>query len=137
MERVNRVGHGVRDGIRKRVVVHERRRHRRRLRDDEGLFVEAADEGLAPAAVLVGFDGALIPGQPERRVRHLGDEHIEFGLRRQPLHRDVHHVDRALGANADIVMRSLNIALEHAQPHRLTERPPPRESQAPGPMSSA
>ena len=67
VKRVQRVGHRIDARVRKRVVVHQRSRHRGSLRDDEGLFVETADEASVTFAVVISLDISLIPGQSERR----------------------------------------------------------------------
>jgi hypothetical protein len=84
MKSVDRLRLRIRARIRKRVVVHERRRHAA-LRDDEGLFVEAADERSMTLAGLIGFDIPLVPREAERRARLLDDEKIEVGIRREGL----------------------------------------------------
>ena len=68
----------------------------RRLRDDEGLDVEAPDEFLVAFSLVVGLDVTLIPRQAKGRIGDLDHEEIELRVRRQPTHVHVHMLDRSL-----------------------------------------
>ena len=56
-------------------------------------------------AVPVGLDVALVPAEAERCVRQLNDEQIEIRLRRQAMHRHVHHLDAADGVDRHVCAR--------------------------------
>src|SRR3954471_1678073 len=73
MEGVDRIRDRVLVRIGKRTAVDDRRGDAA-LRDDERLFVEAADKTRMALAVLIGLDVALVPRQPERRAWLLNDE---------------------------------------------------------------
>ena len=70
--------------------------------DDERLDVEATDELGASPPRRIGLDVALIPGQSERRVRHLDHEQVEVLPRRQSVHLHPHDLERAVRGDRDL-----------------------------------
>src|SRR5438093_3655868 len=70
-------------------------------RHDEGFEVEATDETLMRPAEIVGLDVALIPGEPEGRIRNLDHEEIEVGVRRQAFDLDGHDLQWADRVDTD------------------------------------
>src|SRR5262245_2481244 len=97
VERVDRLGRRVLVGIGERRLIMDdgRRLVPRGLRHDECLDAEAADEPLVAVSLIVGLDGALIPGHPEGRIGKLDHKEVELRIRRQPRHLHVHHLDRS------------------------------------------
>src|SRR6516165_7780436 len=84
----------------RRIRVHNGRwRVAGRLSHGKGLDAEASYE-LPPAlSVVICLNIALVPGNAERRPRHLEDEEVEFGIGGQILHGHVHDLDGADGSD--------------------------------------
>ena len=77
MVHLDRVEGRIQAGIRHHSTGEHYWRRRRTLCERERLHVESTDKLLMAAAVFVGDDVTLIPGDPKRRFRNLKDKEIE------------------------------------------------------------
>src|SRR6516164_8837697 len=62
---------------------------------DKGFDAESADELAVTDTIFVSLDIALVPGQAKRRIRHLDDEQVKVGVRRQSPHFYLHDFNGA------------------------------------------
>src|SRR4051812_50209788 len=101
---MNRCERRIRRSIREWLVGVNHRGRRTVLCDRERLVVEAPDEALLSLARRVGFDLAIVPGDPKRFVRDLEDKKAIGRVGCEMLYFEIQDLDWAELGDLDLAL---------------------------------